>query len=412
MLPSVNDADGNPDGDEFNNLAEYVGGGNPNNGTKPALVVGAPVPAASDFAGAFTPSTMSGSAIASDGTNFLIVSCKQDVAGGLGVFGILISETGRVGSNFQISADLCPQQPAVAFDGTNYLVVVARGGQLFGISVTPAGVSNPPGKPITSNVGNSFPSIVFDGENYLVAWHNFSGSSSIRGARVNKAGDVLDAEFPISSVGNESAPMVAFGATNYLVVWSNQTTGSENVFGALVPKAGAVVAPAAFPIANGVDSQVAGGVAFDGTNYLVVWDHQPGTGGGQIAARRVTPDGTLLPDGRADTAGITITAPTGNHSSSVAFAGSTFVVTWARGGSSPSQGPAGVFAARVSKAGDQIDFALQDSGVTVSGSPAFTRFFHPVIASKGQSQNALIAWIRNDDLGTLNDVLAAPVISP
>jgi hypothetical protein len=163
----------------------------------------------------------------------------------------------------------------------------------------------------------------------------------------------------------------------------------------------------AIQIATGPGSQVASGVAFDGTNYLVVWDDVTSSGGATIRGRRVGQDRSLL-DGAADTAGIAIsTSGFPNHSSSVAFSGSTFVVAWAIG-ASISTIPAGIFAARVSKAGVRIDSLAGDLGVPVSGPPAPTSsFLHPVVAAKGQS--ALIAWVNGE---SPRDIQAAPVISP
>jgi hypothetical protein len=419
------DRDANPDNDEFSNSAEYMGGGNPGvPGSKPELMVAAPVPVVSDFSGGFNSLISGESAIASDGTNFLIVSCRTAAGASPGAFGVFVSETGRVGTNFPISSDaVCPQRPALAFDGTNYLVVVTLGDQLVGFGVTPAGVVSA-GKPITSSndgTSNSLPSIAFDGTNYLVAWRNLSGSvpSSIRAALVNKSGDLVGTEFMIPNPGNPLVPMVAFGGANYLVVWSGGSSAIEDVFGARVSTAGVVLDSPAIPIATSSNSsQLVGGVASDGTNYLVVWDDTtsgsvPPTNGSIRGRRVVAADGSLL-DGTADTAGIAISTSStvANHSSSVAFAGSTFVVTWGIGRNNSMFSPAGIFAARVSKAGERIDGAPGDLGVTVGFSTFSSVSLHPIIATKGQSQSALISWLSVPDSGSLNDILVSPVISP
>jgi hypothetical protein len=124
-------------------------------------------------------------------------------------------------------------------------------------------------------------------------------------------------------------------------------------------------------------------------------------------------NGSLL-DGTADTAGIAISTSStvANHSSSVAFAGSTFVVTWGIGRNNSLFSPAGIFAARVSKAGERIDGVPGDLGVTVGLSTFSSLSLHPIIATKGQSQSALISWLSVPDSGSLNDILASPVISP
>jgi hypothetical protein len=407
---NVRDDRDNPDNDDFINSAEYLGGGNPgSNVSKPALMVAAPVAVASNSAAVIGTGIDGESAIASDGANFLIVQCRD--IGTAGVFGVLVSETGRVLNDFAISSDQCPQRPAVAFDGTNYLVVVTRATGLFGISVAPSGSApNPLGKLVAANrefSRNATPSVAFDGENFLVAWREFSpAGGGIRAARVSKAGDALN-EFSISTSQREDAPIVAFDGANYLVVWTQAPVGPADVAGARVSKLGGVLDSPAIPIAIGPNTQTASGVAFDGTNYLVVWDDVTQSGGATIRGRRVGQNGSLL-DGAADTAGIEVsTSGFPSHSSSVAFSGSTFVVTWVVGASIPNI-PAGIFATRISRNGVRIDSVAGDLGVPVSGRPAPTSsFVNPVVAAKGQS--ALIAWVNSE---SPRAILAAPVISP
>ena len=63
------------------------------------------------------------------------------------------------------------------------------------------------------------------------------------------------------------------------------------------PKDGVVLgsAPIVISAAAGDEADVA--VAFDGTNYLVVWQDQRGSTGRDIYAARVSPDGTVLDPG-------------------------------------------------------------------------------------------------------------------
>ena len=353
LNPNLDDAASDNDGDGFSNLAEYQGAGNPNNGAViPGLLVGHVFPAASDLATANSDTANPGrSAVGSDGTNYLLVSCRE-FGTTVGLFGVSISESGQVLNNFPISNETCPRHSAVAFDGNNYLVVLSRNAQLFGIRVTPAGavLDGSGGFPISSIVdgsSNHSASVAFDGTNYLVVWVKFLGGNRIHGARVTPAGVVLN-EFAITSGGSESGPVLAFDGTNYFVVWTRlgASPGLEDVFGARVSRAGAVLDSPAIAIATLADRQLATGVAFDGTNYLVVWDHL-GTASvfpppdGRIFGRRLSATGALL-DGTATSGGIAIsTGLFQNHSSSVAFAGSTFVVTWAVS-SFPNFPPAGI----------------------------------------------------------------------
>ena len=204
--------------------------------------------------------------------------------------------------------------------------------------------------------GQADAAVAFDGTNYLVAWADGRGGpdagSDIFGTRVSKAGTVLDPlGIPISTApGGQQSAAVAFDGTNYLVTWSSaQSPSSDSVSGTRVSKAGTVLDANGIPIATGSQSGTVPAVAFDGTNYLVVWSDGPASSPTDIYGARVSKAGTVL-----DGAGIPISnRPTYDAEPAVAFDGTNYLVVW----SAQSDNQFDLYGARVSKAGTVLDSA-------------------------------------------------------
>ena len=71
----------------------------------------------------------------------------------------------------------------------------------------------------------------------------------------------------------------------------------QDLYGARVSKDGVVLGSAPIVISAAAGDEADAAVAFDGTNYLVVWQDQRGSTGRDIYAARVSPDGTVLDPG-------------------------------------------------------------------------------------------------------------------
>ena len=150
-------------------------------------------------------------------------------------------------NSFEICAKIEIQTyPSVVFDGQNYIVVWSDnnfGGSYYYVAaarVTPGGVVLDTGACITSGVGSSEyrARIAYDGNRCLVVWPKSSGP--IYGRFINSdcqpEGDIF-----IIGFAPAGGPNIAFDGSNYLVVWYTGTYPGLELYGHLVSPQGALV---------------------------------------------------------------------------------------------------------------------------------------------------------------------------
>jgi large repetitive protein len=350
----------------------------------------------------FAPDYQGRSAVAFDGTNFLVV--WYDGRGSQrGVYGSRVTQQGTLldPAGIVISEARCDDydpDPAVAFGGSEFLVVWTeeQDGRIHGARVSLQGlVLDPAGIGISrAEVHQCLPSVGFDGANFLVAWQDYRDSTryaDIYGTRVSPQGSVLDtADIAISRAMDEQCYVaVGFDGANLLVAWEDYRNGHDaNIHGARVTPAGRVLDTTGFVILQGPDDQCNPALAFDGANFLVVsedWDS-----GGDIHGARVTPAGMVL-----DTVGFAISHGTGSQDApAVAFDGTSFLVAYEDRDTADH-----IRAARVTSQGNLLDTA----GIAIS--PAQGGQYRPAVAYGGASYLATWDNYRNSD----DDVCGARV---
>ena len=128
------------------------------------------------------------------------------------------------------------------------------------------------------------PAVSFDGDNYLVLWRqspdtseDITLTSDIYGARVGATnGTVVGDTFPVATAaGGQAEPQLAFDGTNYLAVWSdlrNATTTGYDIYGAIISPTDAPNVDANFPINDAsVDIQNFPTVSWSGDGFVVAW---------------------------------------------------------------------------------------------------------------------------------------------
>ena len=137
-----------------------------------------------------------------------------------------------------------------------------------------------------------------------------------------------------------------------LVAWSDGTRTVEqptaDIYCARLDASGQTLDPAGIGVCRAADLQESPAVAFDGTNFLVVWqDLRSGTDY-DIYAARISPRGKVL-----DPEGFAVIRRAGNQARpTVAFAAGNYLVAWMDARQYPVYG---LYAARVSPAGEVLD---------------------------------------------------------
>lgn len=186
--------------------------------------------------------------------------------------------------------------PAVAFNGENYVVVWSD--KSFGSShcyigaarVNTSGVVLDPGVCITTGTGDDEKpaKIAFDGSRCLVVWKKAGEVSAVfLNAQCQTEGSIF--QVASSVIGG---PCLAFDRTNYLVVWLTSNSPDFILKGQFVSTSGNLVGND-FTIAVDTVAFAAPELIFDSTNYFVVWS-QPFASDPLINGQFVATDGSLI----------------------------------------------------------------------------------------------------------------------
>ena len=279
--------------------------------------------------------------IASNGSNYLVVWTETG-SNGASIYGARVAPTGGAIDNagFVIGTSNRERQaPAVAANGTDYLVVWQDyrdqnwniyGARVQGSGTSASAVLDPNGLAISSHGDfQNLPSVASDGTDYLVVWRQApSQRADVYGARVTSGGVVQDTSgIAISTkLVDHHTPRVASNGDGYLVVWAEfTTTGTPDIFGARVSSSGVVQDPSGIAIANYLYSQFEPAVASDGSDYFVVWTDHRGENNHDIYGARVSAAGVVQ-----DTSGVGVCTQTANQfMPAVTFDGTSYVVAWA-----------------------------------------------------------------------------------
>lgn len=285
--------------------------------------------------------------IAFDGVNYM-VGVGGDQTAGHNVTAQLVSPSGAlVGSRIAMLGT--GGTPSVASSGANYLLVweaeaSSEGDDVYGQIVSTSGSRVGGPIPICTAFGpqgERGTRLAYGGSRYLVVWQdgrNGEDDWDIYARLVNQDGSLFGSELPLETSPSQQRDVaVAFDGARFLVVWQTRREGDPelwDVFGCFVSPSGAKAAP--FRISQSTSaSHNPLSLAFDGSNYLVVWNLDIGTGYPEptvwdVYGRLVSPAGTF------PTAEFAMIAAPGSQAfATVAFGNNHHLVCWNEGFGTP-----------------------------------------------------------------------------
>jgi hypothetical protein len=178
------------------------------------------------------------------------------------------------------------------------------------------------------------PDIAFNGTNFLVVWQDSRGLTNVNGqvgydvfgALVSSAGALLSQpSFPIDlNVYDQTNPRVAYNGTQFLVVFNDNRNFNGDVFGQIVTSAGAL-SGGDFSIAAGLGNQSNPDVSALAGNWVVTWQDDSGATS-LVHAVTVSNTGGVNAPVTLDAAGTNETTP------AVACSTRTCAITYTRTG--------------------------------------------------------------------------------
>jgi hypothetical protein len=293
-------------------------------------------------------------AIAFDGANYLAVyrDCRKWGNSVSEIYGSIISQDGTLltPEGFLINQQCWGDgEPAVAFGDSLYLCVwfTVAGHCLWGTRILPDGtVLDPNGLQITFSGGCNIPiSVSYNNAIFLIVYEE---SNNIKATRVTIDGQVLDPAGILirsHSPGIPYGPEVAPYGSGFLVTWQ-WNSFDDYIEGTRVSFQGTVIDSPAIQISPPGVGYPWHGVASIRDTFLVVWDQ----GEQSICGARVDSSGTVL-----DPTSIPICNGQANSRTqpSVAGDGEDFLVVWQDSRLEPSQYD--LYGARVSPTGVVLD---------------------------------------------------------
>ncbi len=311
-----------------------------------------------------------------DGTNYTVAWADRR-SGMYRVYAARVSTSGTVldagGVLVTTTATGDQTEPAISWNGTNYLVVWTEQGatssDVKGMRLTTAlaRVDAGPLNLCVLDLDQHSPAVAWSGTNWLVAWVDYRSAVApnyycdIRGARVTAAGAITAVSAIAGADNNQFAPSVASCGGNFLVAWEDYRSGSAVVYCSRVTSTGTIQDGAGVQVPWTAYNNIQPKVASDGTNYFIVWsDKRAGWSNDNIYGVRMSTAAARL-----DPADILVCGATkGQVAPSAFWNGTNYLVAWQDYRNSTTAGY-DIYLNQVSAAGAVVDPADR----LISGGP-------------------------------------------
>ena len=360
--------------------------------------------------------------VSGNSSNALVVwtDPRNSADTGNDIYGTRISTLGVVEDTNDILVSKSGSEqssPAVAFNGTNYLVVwqdernfMTNSTDILGTRVSAAGsVLDLHGINIcTQLAAQQHPSVGASGGVFLVAWEDsrnlaFDGVD-IYATRVDGTGAVLDpAGLALSATpNNKSAPSVAGNQSTFLIAWDDPQNAVPGIYGTLVSQSGSISNPGGFAIAANTGGESFPSIAANSNQFLVAFEDT--TGAPDVYASRVDNSGVVLdPSGSA--LQLANGGPIGGSeiTPSAASLGTNYLVAWIDGRNSGNSG-SDIYAGRVMGDGSTPD--VNNNGFAVCTLP--NNQVNPAVSADQNTSTYVVAW-QNQGPTDGNDLYSARI---
>lgn len=274
------------------------------------------------------------------------------------IYAARMTTSGRITQRLRLSSGY---EPAIAWNGHDWLVVwwLRQGGSGYvrGKRISASGVVRD-ARPIAISRGFSSPvspRVAWGGRRFLVAWHENEdpdGEGRIRGALLDDSGTVRVRKW-ISDAGvySQTRPAVAWNGRRFLVTWRdcrndpNQCNSfpdtwrfNADIYGARLTSAGTIAGGSGFAIVTNATDQRAQSIAWNGSEFMLVWSQLPSadpgvraTDPGDIYGMRLNAYGR--PAGTAF-----LLSSAAGSSANVTWDGARFLAVWADSRTATSAG--------------------------------------------------------------------------